>query len=244
MSESLYVGAYWGNRKETANQCAARLESLLTVLSGCDDVFSRWYEKGRSAGEAARREISITRESLKALLERGRNRRGRDGAVVEELGFRLSIWNGLPGEQADLTFQCGSCASTPNTWIPNSCLLNLPTHAAGERLRKVGLLLRIVDAFIRACQPTWAVVTSHEYRETAAKAEPGAPLVGWLTYLRVSPNRLPPLPPGTRVVPAGDSGSVIITTDAPLTMENSEHVSSANQVWHALSTAGLLQRSV
>jgi hypothetical protein len=243
MSESHYVGAYWGNRKETAEQCAQRLESLLKGLSLAGEAFSQWYEKGHSAKEALRREVRTDKDSLKGLLERGRSRRDSNGGVMEDLGFSLSIWNGSTDAESDLIVHCASWASTPAVWIPNSCVLNLPSDGPdSDRFRNVDTLVTLVDSIVRAFEPERAVVTSEDDRDIVSNANPGARMVGWLTYVDASRDRLPRLPPGVRVVSMGDSGSLIIATESLSAVDSSKLESDLTQIESALTGAGLLGR--
>src|SRR5687768_756609 len=100
MIERYYLGAYWGNRKETAAECAERAVALLQWLSRCDEAFGRWFQGGRSRKEALQREVRPDPAVLRPLLERGRNRRDDDRSVIEELGFRMGLWNGAADSDA------------------------------------------------------------------------------------------------------------------------------------------------
>ena len=242
--DSYYVATYWGNREESADECARRASLLLDDLSRRDECLRTWFNRGKSRKDALAQPVDISEKSLRSLLMRGRNRYDADGAVIEDLGFRLAVWNGgSGGGDCGLSLHCGSCASTPSTWIPNSCVLSLPNEGeAVDRLLSVPLLLRIIEAMVATLEPDWGVATSYAYQETLPPGEPGAPVVGWLTYLREPPQRLPSFLPGVHVVPVADFGSVIVTTEERFAAGDPRHVQVANSASHALSASGLLRR--
>jgi hypothetical protein len=94
-----------------------------------------------------------------------------------------------------------------------------------------------------AFDPDWGVVTSSLYQDVVPSREPGAPLVGWLTYLRVPSKNLPTFPSGVRVVPLSDWGSVIVATEERFTAADPRHVQVADAVSGALSVSGFLSRT-
>ncbi len=52
MIETYYAGVYWKGRKESAEECARRAEVFFRLLSCCDPIFARWFEKADSLEEA------------------------------------------------------------------------------------------------------------------------------------------------------------------------------------------------
>jgi hypothetical protein len=236
---------YWGNRPESAEECARRALRLFAGLSRCDALFTTWYGLGRARKDALAHRLDVSdTSSLKELLERGRNRRDADRTVIEELGFGLGAWNGgVGGAESSLHLSCGSYASTPAAWIPNSCVLDLPSDApASERLLTVAALLRIIEVMAAAWDPDWGVVMSTAFQQMVPSGEVGAPVVGWLTYLGLPPQSLPALPVGVRVAALSEGGSTIIATEERFTVTEPRHLQAAAAITNALSTSGLLRR--
>ncbi|WP_395829759.1 Imm52 family immunity protein [Archangium violaceum] len=54
MTERYYTGVYWPARLESAEECARRSATFFRLLSQCDELYARWYEKGDTEEEAIR----------------------------------------------------------------------------------------------------------------------------------------------------------------------------------------------
>jgi len=208
----LYVGAYWGARKESVDLCADRLMALLNGVTVCGDLFSQWYEKGGSRREAMATRIDIqSRESVAKLLEAGRNRTDVDKAVIDSLGFSIGIWNGQPDEQsASLGIVCGCYSNNPN--LRNSVVLELPENAGAhlDRDRCFALLTTVIKSW----EPEWAGVISRSSR-IARNYKPGRPFLDWMLYVDradVKSERLPASASATLV----GGGTILVTQDQPV----------------------------
>jgi hypothetical protein len=241
--ENYYLGAYWGSRKESSLECAERTLALLQGLSFCDEAFQRWFQRGRSRHDALARPIELDRQVLQQLFERGVNRRD-ERSVIEDLGFRIGLWNGGADDEAvGLSALCGCFASTGMPRIPNSCTLDLPSKGrVAERVLRADVLLDVIRSVVRAFEPDYAVVTSDAFRDLVGIPEPGRPLLGWITFLPVSGNHLPALPPPSRILPVDSLGSLVVVTEGRFTVTNPEHLIRANRVRDLLTAAGLLGR--
>jgi hypothetical protein len=92
--------------------------------------------------------------------------------------------------------------------IPNSCTLDLPSKGrVAERVLRADVLLDVIRSVVRAFEPDYAVVTSDAFRDLVGIPEPGRPLLGWITFLPVSGNHLPALPPPSRTrIACGSNG--------------------------------------
>ena len=77
VAERYYVGVYWGVRKESAAQCARRLQSLLTALVPVDPLFARWFQQGRSRKQALQRPVPDDAAAITELVERNMMRDDR-----------------------------------------------------------------------------------------------------------------------------------------------------------------------
>lgn len=121
------LGVYWGARRETPEQCAARyriyLDQLAVKFSGLDS----WHEKPSSGGQVdgKRSTADYSSTELSSLFLEGANRKDSDGQVIDDLGFRISLWNARRDASAmGLTINCG--LFTEAKGLRNSVVIQLP----------------------------------------------------------------------------------------------------------------------
>jgi hypothetical protein len=203
MDDAIYVGSYWGSRREDAEECAARLRKCLKALAGVSPVFTHWRPKGRSAAEAVAAD-EVVASQLAELLRRGVNRRDMGGTPIEELGYSWSAWNGLSKSPAAVSTTCG--ATSPA--ILNAFVLEFPrpTDQGARDLYERSTVIEVVSTLGSAWDASFTVATSHGLR-AARHWGPRQPVVGWVTHL--APDRpVPSAVPGTHVI-ASANGSVV-----------------------------------
>ncbi|RKH08258.1 hypothetical protein D7V97_20045 [Corallococcus sp. CA053C] len=233
MTETIYAGCYWGARKESPEACARRMEVLLANLAGVDPSFVQWFQQGRSRKAALQRPMAPTGPALVEMIRRGKDR------VFEDLGFRMSGWNGV-GDAYDacgFDVTCGGYTDAVN----NFCVFTLPsrgTHA--DRVLSSPVLEGLVRSMAVAWEPDWAIATSTAHRDlTTDNPKPGT-FVGWVMYLARHRGTVPPLPAPVRIEPVEDKGTLIILTPERFTAGNPDHVALAERVRELLARAGLM----
>lgn len=157
MNDRLSVSAYWGPRKESAEECAERAALYLNEIGKIHQMFSTWRLKSQSRKEAVAQPLVVSREGLTALFAKGVNRRDLDKSPVSDLGFSFGAWAGdTDGCAAGLRITCGSF----NERVDNICLLDV-TEGHDVQADDVA---RIIDAAIRAWDPDAVEVNSeHVY---------------------------------------------------------------------------------
>lgn len=237
--ETYYAGAYWGPRKESAEECAQRTAHFLTLLAPADPFLAQWYKPTRSQKDA--RKYPLMPPDLPTLTElfrRGVNRE-KGGPVFEELG--LSFWfdNGGPTRDcAALRITCGDYAGSS----PNHCVLTLPWDGPNAaRVLTAAVLTQVVRSMAVAWEPDWAFATSYSYEDEYREPASAPFSLGWVTYLSHRFGRVPLLPAPVRIEPADDKGTLIVLTPERFTMANSDHVTLARRVRELLARAGLMQ---
>lgn len=240
--ETYYAGAYWGPRKESPEECARRTAAFLTLLAPCDPFLANWYKPVRSLKDARKYPLMPPDvPTLTELFRRGVNRE-KGGPVFENLGFMFWFGNGgLKYDRADLEITCGSYAEG----ISNCCVLVLPTpglSSIAEQVLTPSVLTGAMRAMALAWEPDWSVAISDQHRDLMKPLRaPGAPYVGWVTYLSRHLGTVPPLPAPVRIEPVEDRGTLIILTPERFTVTNPEHVALAERVRELLDRAGLLK---
>ncbi|WP_338865190.1 immunity 52 family protein [Myxococcus stipitatus] len=237
--ESYYAGAYWGPRKETAEECARRTATFLDALSRYDSFLAEWFKPAKSLKDA--RKYRLMPPDLAALAElfsAGVNRADA-GGVIERLGFGFWFDNGGPdGDVAELRIHCGGYSDA----VPNSCVLTLPRKGQNaERLLTAQALAAIVRAMVSPWEPDWAFATSYDYYQENRKAASDPFSLGWVTYLSNRIGGVPPLPAPVRIEPVEGKGTLIVLTPERFTASNPEHVALAERVRELLDRAGLLK---
>jgi len=233
--ETYYAGAYWGPRKESAEECARRTAHFLTLLAPADPCLAQWYKPARRLKDARKHPLMPPDiPTLTELFRRGVNRE-RGGPVFEDLG--LSFWFGT-GEGADLRINCGDYAGSS----PNHCVLDLPDRGPNvDRLVTAAVLTHVVRSMALAWEPDWAVAMSRDYRETFAEPRRGGTFVGWVTYLSRRRGVVPPLPAPARIELVEDRGTLVVLTPERFTASNPAHVELGQRVRELLDRARLMQ---
>ena len=148
------VGAYWGQRKESRQACASRIAAFLQALAAQDAALSRWYRLLASRKEPLR-ELPHDVDRLLPLL--GVNRADIGGAVMAELGFDFSAWNGWKTDiPASLSVGCGAFSPV----VINCAVVSFDSEASPT----LDLLQGILKAAVTAFDPEDGVVVSDATR--------------------------------------------------------------------------------
>ena len=231
MTETYYVGAYWGPREDSLDQCADRALRWFSRLREIDAAFATWFELGSSRRQALSRPVEPDRQTITELLNRGRNRKdGGNRAVIPELGFRIDLWNGGDDEESvKLSAACGAYTLT----APNNCILRLPrSGSVADRFLRVSALWELVSATIACWEPDHAVVTSRRISDLLDLPVEGVE-VGWLTYVSPKHPFVADPPSQAKVEPLG-SGQLVVTTEERFTAERPEHLEIARGIARCL----------
>lgn len=239
MTETFFIGAYWKARKASIGECAQLATGFLEGLANCDPLFHHWFKRGRSRREALSQEISVNQASLLGLLSVGQVLSDK-GQVMEDLGFRLSLWTGGTNDgSASLNIRCG--AYTPDL-TANACVIQLPTDKLiAARVLTVPTLVAIMRCVVSIWKPDWGTVMSHDHRNLLKDQRDNSPQIGWITYLSVPSENIPSSIAPARTVSLQPNGSLIVVTDERFTASDVNHIQTANQVTAELSRRNLLK---
>jgi len=150
------VGVYWPARRETAEVCASRLAKYLLSLRSAFPALTGWYRKGGAVPRA----ISFDeneREQLLDIVSAGANKRDVGGEAIEELGFRVGLWNNRKESEAvSLGITCGLFSNSPG--LTNAVTLSLPKDLEALSLQGNDALRKLLLIQVEAWSPEWGAV--------------------------------------------------------------------------------------
>ncbi len=238
MADPRYIGTYWGARKESAEECARRLQNLLRQVALLDPLFGRWFKSAKSLKQSLTRPLELDLPSIQQYLQRNLMRDDRR-QPMEDLGFSISLWNGEQGgNDAFLSLSCGGYWEQ----VSNSCVLNAPFEGPGsERVLTAAFQTQALRALATAWDPDWGMSTSYALLDVMEKKGHKRDWdVGWVTYVSRRQGRVPPLPAPVRIEPVEELGTLVILTPELFSASNPEHVALAERVHELLDRAGLL----
>lgn len=226
---------YWKARQEDANACAQRLSHFLSLLSSCDAVFLRWFERSESQSKSIRREVQASaKEHLLSLLLRGRHRRDTNRSTIEELGFAIGLWNGQGAPKSvGLSITCGLFDSGRGIG-GNSVMLELPEDLGD--LQDSSRTARILAAIIKAWEPDWAGVFSTKAMDVRPFS-PEVPFVDWMLYVSNKTHSIDSLPASSLLFRVDEGKSIIIVQQEPPRPDDETTIRSVRAVEQALRLA-------
>ncbi|MEU9185855.1 Imm52 family immunity protein [Streptomyces sp. NPDC048484] len=161
-TDDFYLGAYWGDRAESAAGCARRLASFLDRLAALHPGLEEWYGPFEGDDEEIPevRRIPSGVDALEAYIEE--NRPWSPDAADETLGFDVSLWT--ENHAVPLGVHCGIHADTPT--LLNCVVLDFPEPSeswAGSYDPKTvrAVLMSVVEVW----EPDWATFINASMRE-------------------------------------------------------------------------------
>ena len=168
--EDLWVGAYWGHRPEPPEAIASRMLRTVHGLEPLDQILQHWHVV-EPPGEMP---TDVT--DLASIVRTGVNRRDSDGSVIEELGWRVTMFSGDPAPNAPGT-RLDTHAGSTSARVGNAVVLSPETPAEHGVFRRLGD--KLVSVLAVAWEPDWALFTSGTIFDEVgtAKRYPGA--VSW-----------------------------------------------------------------
>lgn len=230
----LYIGAYWGARQESPRLCADRLINCLDALRNCSEVFAEWYKKSKSRKGALTLSFDFrSPEQAQSLFETSQIKSDLDQTTIDDLGFRMSLWNGAASPRsAAISIICGVYAKNPH--LRNSVVLDLPEILdLSDKDRYVSVLTSIVQAW----EPDWAGVISRATRDSRP-FNPAVPFIDWIFYVSRTGLASRSLPATVSTCELPGKGTVVILQDRPIDPANPTDLSIVNAVTDSLNIAG------
>jgi hypothetical protein len=220
VTETFYVGAYWGPRGEPVEGCARRLSIFLSALAEVDPLLASWLKTAGSRKAALKGQIDPTVDSLRELLLSGQARRDdASRSVMTELGYSADMWNGQSA-QVGLRVRCGSPAEITGM-TSNTLVMQFPA-AEGDALAlyRRETALAVLRSVVTAWAPSWCTWTSHRLRK-AQEPQPGEVVVGWATYVADRDGvQVDRLPAGVTTKSLGDGLLLVADGDADSASED------------------------
>lgn len=223
-----YVGAYWGPRAQSVDECAKFVADLIGKMAGIDPLLAGWRSGANSRSNAIDQTVvSVDHVDIVERLLSGRNRTDTDGAVIEDLGFSVVWWNGSKEKETSIGLSIHVGVTSP--WTLNSVVVRLPGPAAAPNLYMRENAYKILTTIIDIFNPEHAVWTNHSLTKLQSAPDrvtddggfvlgelSGHP-AGWATYIAdCETNHLEPqqLPISARIERVAQ-GTLVILGDDP-----------------------------
>ncbi len=217
------LGAYWDARPDSLENCTENAGRFFAGLAEIDPLLAHWYERGRSRKDALERQVDTSdTQKLQDLLLKGRNRRDVGREVIDELGFKLSLWNGASEEEAEasVSVHCGAYSER----VGNNVLIDLPYQSEGLKwVENASSLLALVAEIWR---PKWdGIMSKKAMRERDFDGD--YPFVDWMVYV---PRSVASVPAPGRVETLSGLGSIVVVQPDPPVGNSDEESSRIRQV--------------
>ena len=153
------LGLYWKAREQSLDDCTDLC--LRTLITLRENGFDGFYLPGRSRKDSLRRTIDLSKEGVRKILLRNRNRRDDNREVITELGFSLYLWSPRGDEEAfGLSLHCG-CYSQ---WVGNNVTMTFPGEGPNSFANVRESAERLFDALVMLWKPELGILTEAEIR--------------------------------------------------------------------------------
>lgn len=238
-SDIFELRADWGLRRESVEECAARLARMLDRLSDLHPGFRHLivepnWNAARPSGLLPRRAEDIVGflDPVKIYGD-GRKRRFEDGCRLDASGEwakgRSVILGLCAGAHSEVQLDRG-----PINWI--SITLNTREDGGDDRVT-LSALIPILHAMIAAWQPSRAGAFSTMYRRLWRRESDRWPYPwgSWALYLAPESAAKVQPPANAIVQHCGEGGLLLLATDEPFDTRNATHVAAVEAI-HAAVT--------
>jgi hypothetical protein len=218
MGERYYLGVYWGHRRETIDESAARALRILAGLREVEpELFPRWFVWKGTKEESLLHPLVEDVEHVRDQMRKRRNDPDHPPLPdVFESGYALDIWNGFePDMTCRLALTIAVHHGAWNVPAPNDCEVMLPIQPRPGILDPARLA-NVLARLARDADADWGTVTTNNHlMASAGNREPGAPLIGWVVFLSQARGKArKALPKGASVETVEGLGSLYTASPA------------------------------
>jgi hypothetical protein len=232
--EGLFIGFYWGPRREGLNACTGRASRLLSGLQRCHPrLFSSWY-RSFDFEETPLDVLSATRDQMRGLLADGMTCSDVGNERMERLGYDVNLHNSQDASSfVQLSFSCD--VTVPQ--LGGKCLMSAPANsAASEELATVSLLLELCRTIVGCWDPDDGIVSCNALTE-AIEPETMRFNSGWIIYRSSKHGSLPELPDTVRVEPVNSHGYLVVASEDITIPPTPNAIDSVRAVYRILGQA-------
>jgi hypothetical protein len=116
-----YIRVILPKKRETVNDISRKIFDTLTLLKELDEnVFSKWFEQGKSTKDALEKEVDLNIELICKIVEKEWDKKNTD------LGSNFIFWTGKKNdlENFNISFRVGLMSQNPN--LQNRIVLSFP----------------------------------------------------------------------------------------------------------------------
>lgn len=176
-----YFGAYWGNRRETAEESSDRISAMLKEFGRVVPEMSCWFGLGRGRSRISDL-VYPNEDRLIRTLKASRVRRDNGRSEMENRGFLIGIWNNsVPA--VNILVNIGGFDLPKG--LTNSAVVRFPKFdSASGRIYNPDSAASLFSAAVEWLNPDWATWSTSSIRQ--AQKMYGYPVIGWFTYIHMS----------------------------------------------------------
>jgi immunity protein 52 of polymorphic toxin system len=206
--DQLSAGVYWGDRPESAGQCAGRYLRMINALEAGGFPASRDW-RAAVTGRQHPAPMIMDVHAVEQLLLAGGEYTNSGGAAVPELGYRLRATSGGEPPGVALGVRCAVSAGQPG--LVNGVVLG-PSGREPAPGNWTGLAPALIRSLVEAWEPDWGFFGPHSLRRAQEhQHQARGPFVGAVTYLSRALGPLPRLPAAAAVRHIGPGSLVSLT---------------------------------
>jgi hypothetical protein len=210
---------------------------MFESIAEIEPSLSNWFLVAKSRQQALKSRIDTDPETLTKLFIESVQRRDDNGAVIDELGFRLTVWNGLDYPDAtNVSITCG----VRSPWVKNVCLLTLPSsREILKRILQPDTALRLSQTVAASWKPQWLTLSSSRLEELLSTIDYDI-RPGWLIYLADrSPDELRGIDESVTIHPAS-GGVFLLAAKHQFSSDDASQIRAISKVIQYLSDRHML----
>ncbi len=243
MLDSLYLGAYWRNRRMTLREYAAVTQRFLARLRELHPLFQELVSWGDTEDSAVALLPDLANlEGLILTRNHGRDaiysHPGPDGGPSLDSecrrGFIMNYSTHRAAVQENVQVMITAGVYSPA--LTNALVIDFP-RAGSQEFQQYEFSRALLGVVVECWQPRMALITSPSFRDKLG-GEGGPRTIGWMTWFAdVAVKEA--LPSGTDAEPM--RGGVLVTTARDVMSTGlSEHLSTAQRIQDRLKAHGVL----
>lgn len=232
--EGLFVGFYWGPRRDGLNVCTERAMRLLKGMQQVHPrLFGLWYAS-LDFEEKPLEVSAVAREQIRNLLAAGVTYSDVGNELFEDLGYSVRIHTSQdPRSFVQVSFSCD--VTVPQ--LGGKCLIHSPmgTPASAE-LADLPLLLRICTIIVECWEPDDGIVSCNALTD-AIEPDSMRFNTGWIIYRSKEHGPLPKLPSTAHVELVNDQGYLVVASKDVTIPPTPQAIEDVRAVYEALGPA-------